>query len=134
MLNLHTTNPDVYEAFVQGNFSIQLDSCNSFSRLPAYELIEKTVNLDTQTGGRTKGFSRRSSTVERFYLTSDTRASFIRLLDKVSEAKNNTYKHPDLYPGRIKKDEQDVQSIVNLLSNEWINPFLKTYDMSASTG
>ena len=26
-------------------------------------------------------------------------------------------------------DEQDVQSIVNLLNNEWINPFLKTNDM-----
>ena len=57
MLNLHTTNPDVHEAFVQGNFCIQLDSCNSFSRLSVNEVIEKTVNMDTQTAGRTKGFS-----------------------------------------------------------------------------
>ena len=77
MLNLRTTNPDVHEAFVQGNFSIQLDSCNSFLRLPVNEVIEKTVNLDTQTAGGTKRFSRRPSTVERFYITSDTRASFM---------------------------------------------------------
>ena len=50
-------------------------------------------------------------------------------MDKVSETKNNTYKHTNLYPGRINKDEQDVQSIVNLLDNEWIYPFLKTNDM-----
>ena len=81
------------------------------------EVIEKTVNLDTKIAGRTKGFSRRPSTVERFYLTSDTRASFISSLDQVSEAKHNNYMHSDLCPGRIKKDEQNVHSIVNLLSN-----------------
>ena len=31
--------------------------------------------------------------------------------------------HPDLQPTRIIKDEADVQALVSLMDNSWINPF-----------
>ena len=129
MLNLERTHPDIYADFLNGNFSIQLDSTNSFSRLPVDEVIEKTINLDTQTAGGTKGFSRKPAAVERYYLIADVRSSFMRVLDEISDAKQSSYKHADLFPGRIKKDEKDVKSIVNLCS-DWINPFLPSSELA----
>jgi hypothetical protein len=30
--------------------------------------------------------------------------------------------HPDLEPSRIKKDESDVQSLVDMMESNWTNP------------
>jgi len=135
MLSLEQTHPEVHEAFNTGYFSIQLHSTNSFSRLPVDEVIEKTINLDTQTAGGTKGFSRKSNTVEKYYLTCDARSLFTRYLNQVSETGNRTHKHADLLPGRIRKDERDVKAIVTVLTQGWINLFLSSSEMIVvSTG
>ena len=36
--------------------------------------------------------------------------------------------HPDLQPTRIIKDEADVQALVSLMGNSWINPFGEDQD------
>ena len=36
--------------------------------------------------------------------------------------------HADLQPTRILKDEVDVQSLIDLLQNSWINPFRQDQD------
>ena len=36
--------------------------------------------------------------------------------------------HPDLQPTRIIKDEADVQALVSLMDNSWINPFREDQD------
>jgi hypothetical protein len=36
---------------------------------------------------------------------------------------DNKYDHPDFHIPRIKKDEEIVQSIVELLTSSWVNPF-----------
>ena len=40
--------------------------------------------------------------------------------------------HPDLQQSRIVKDEADVQSLVNLMEDNWINPFRSDQDSLVS--
>ena len=40
--------------------------------------------------------------------------------------------HPDLQQSRILKDEADVQSLVNLMEDSWINPFRSDQDSLVS--
>jgi hypothetical protein len=51
MTNLPNTNPDVYEAFQNGLFSVQLSDDNPFGKVPVDQTTEVTVNKDTQTPG-----------------------------------------------------------------------------------
>ena len=40
--------------------------------------------------------------------------------------------HPDLQQSRILQDEADVQSLVNLMEDSWINPFRSDQDSLVS--
>ena len=40
--------------------------------------------------------------------------------------------HPDLQQSRLLKDEADVQSLVNLMEDSWINPFRSDQDSLVS--
>ena len=44
------------------------------------------------------------------------------------------YKHKDLSPSRIRKDEKDVQAVVTILTDVFVNPFSEQPLMSISTG
>jgi len=48
MSSLEQKHPDVYEAFVAGNFSVQLSNNNTFGKIPVDQATEVTVNKDTQ--------------------------------------------------------------------------------------
>lgn len=47
MTNLPQTNPDVYEAYKEGHFSVQLSGDNPFGKIPVDQTIAVTVNKDT---------------------------------------------------------------------------------------
>ena len=47
---------------------------------------------------------------------------------------SSTYVHHDLNPSRIKKDEDNVQSVIYVLENTFSNPFTGTDLISLSTG
>ena len=64
MLNLEVDHPEIYHAFVQGNFSVQLNEDNTFGRMEADKVIETTINKDTKTPGGTTGFSTNSNAIK----------------------------------------------------------------------
>lgn len=133
---LKETFPDLYQHFHKGYFSVQQRSGNHFSRVAVDQTIEQTINKDTQTSGGTKGFSLRPGTLSKYYLNADHRAVAVRQLREIiSQADKSSCKHPDLQGTRIQKDEQNVAAIVNLLENDWTNPFAEMSDLiSLSTG
>ena len=57
MYNLPIRFPEIYQSFLNGNFSAQLSSINHFGRNDADKSIENTINHDTKTPGGIKGFS-----------------------------------------------------------------------------
>lgn len=49
MSRLPIEHPEVHAHIMQGGFSVQIGSQNSFGRIPVDQTIEETVNKDTQT-------------------------------------------------------------------------------------
>ena len=136
MSRLPIDHPEVFQHFMQGGFSVQLGGENPFGRIPVDQTIEETVNRDTQTAGGTKGFSLKRAAVERYYLTSEYRSMFVKHLRMMVGCEMSCNKHPDLQLPRIARDEADVQSIVRLLEDDWMNPFdtKQSEFVSLSTG
>ncbi|KAG0719225.1 hypothetical protein GWK47_050917 [Chionoecetes opilio] len=62
--------------------------------------------------------------VARYYLTSEYRSRYLRQLRAmVVGQKYMDFSHPDLQMPRIRRDEADVQSLVQLMETSWLNPF-----------
>ena len=79
---------------------------------------------DTQTAGGTRGFSLKPGAVSRYYLTAEHRAGALRQLrQEISIQGNVITKHTDLEKTCIKRNDSDVASMVDLLENNWTNPF-----------
>ena len=76
MTNLPENNPDVYRAFKEGQFPVQISSNNPFGRIPVDQTTEVTVNKDTQTPGGTSRFSLKGGAIKRYYITAEYRSAF----------------------------------------------------------
>ena len=115
--------PALYHHFRKGYFSVQVKKGNPFARIPV-ETAEETVNKDTQTTGGTRGLSLQSCAVARYYVTSEHRADTLRQLREIILVQGKTRLHHHVIADtRIKKDEASVQAMVDILENDWINPF-----------
>ena len=123
MSRLPIDHPDVHEHFMQGGFSVQIGEKNPFGRIHVDQTIEETINKDTQTSRGTKGFSLKCGAVARYYMTSEYRSMYLRQLRDMIGHQNSDISHPDLQPPRIKRDEADVQSLVDLMETSWLNSF-----------
>lgn len=124
MTNLSEEKPKVYEAFQAqpGEFSVQLSSSNPFGRIPVDQTTEVTVNKDTQTPGGTTRFSLKPGAIKRYYLTAEHRSAFLGLVRKMVQGKESKLHHAELQAKRIKKDEEAVSAVFQLIQG-WINPF-----------
>lgn len=122
MTNLPERNPEVYQAFKAGQFSVQLSSSNPFGKIPVDQTTEVTVNKDTQTPGGTAGFSLKAGAVKRYYITAEHRSAFLGHLRDMIQGNRSQLQHAELQQSRIKKDEEAVSAIVSLIQG-WVNPF-----------
>ena len=136
MTQLVSNHPAVYNHFQAVGFAIQLGSNNPFGKLPADQVIEETVNKDTQTPGGTKGFSLKHSAVSRYCMTAEYRSESLRQLRNMVRLPNSTFTHTDLHTTRIRKDLTDVQALMAIMEDEWINPMSGDHPdlVSISTG
>ncbi|XP_078353848.1 uncharacterized protein LOC144638526 [Oculina patagonica] len=123
MTRLSIDHPDVHVQLENGGFSVQLGTQNPFGRIPVDQTIEETVNKDTQTAGGTKGFSLKPAALSRYYLTAEHRSTCLKQIRELTDIRQPGISHHDLESSRIRKDEAAVQSILDLMENEWINPF-----------
>ena len=108
----------MHDHFLNDGFSVQLRNVHPFARIAVDQTTEETVNKDTQTAGGTRGFSLKSGAVSHYYLTAEHRAGALRQLrQEISVHGSVITKHTDLGKTRIKRDESDVASMVDLLEN-----------------
>ena len=85
--------------------------------------------------GGIPGFSMKKPTCDRWVLNAKQRADSYRNLKKILSVENSsTYVHHDLNPRRIKKEEDNVQSVLYVFENTFSNPFTSTDLISLSTG
>lgn len=122
MSHLPEEHPDTLEYLKSGGFSVQVGANNPFGKIPVDQTCEETVNKDIQTAGGTKGFSLKPNAVSKFYLVAEYCRTFLRQLKDMLHITSSS-QHNDLQPTRIARDEADVNSILSMLQNTWLNPF-----------
>ena len=116
----------MHNHFFNGGFSVQLRNAHPFAIISVDQTTEETVNKDTQTAGGTRGFSLKPGAVSCYYLTAEHRAGALRQLRyEISSQGRGSTNHTDLEKTRIMKDESDITAMVDLLENNWTNPFGK---------
>ena len=103
---------------MHGCFSVQLGDSNPCGRIPIDQTIEETVNKDTQTPGGTKGFSLKPGAVAKYYMTTEYRIDYLRKLRDTINQGNLT----QICKVQESRRMRDVQSLVDLMENEWLNP------------
>jgi len=119
---------------MNGNFTAQLTKGSQFSRIETDKIIEMTINKYTKTPGGCTGFSRNVNAVKRWEVNAAYRAALRTCFHKQLDYQSQKYKHADLNPSRIKKDENDVQRILAIIETTFIDPFCPSLLMSISTG
>ena len=116
MLELKSRHPDVLMAFKEGNFSVQLSSSNTFGRNEVDKTIENTVNKDTKTSGGLNGLNQ-----DRWMINASRRAACYRNFKELVSFAGSKYCHSDLSPSRIKKDEENVENILDVFDTTFSN-------------
>ena len=122
MSHLEEEHPEVHNHLMSGGFSVQVGEDNPFGRIPIDQACEETINKDTQTPGGTKGFSLKPGAVSRYYMVAEYRSIFLGQLREMLHLKSY-FNHADLQKRRTERDEADVKSLVEMLENNWNNPF-----------
>ena len=105
------------------NFAAQLTDGPQFSRVETDKAIEMTLNKDTKTNGGCTDFSRNVNAVKRWEINAPCRATLRTCFHKHLHYQPQKYKHPDLNPSPIKKDENDVQHILAIIETTFVNPY-----------
>lgn len=82
MRKLPSSKSNVHEAFVNGEFSVQIGKSNPFVCIEADKAIETTINRDCKTAGGYIGFSANVSATQRWVLNASRRGTYKQLLYK----------------------------------------------------
>jgi len=61
--------------------------------------------------------------VARYYLTSEYCSRYLRQLRNMIGQHDTDFSHPDLQLPRMRRDEADLQSLIQLMETSWFNPF-----------
>ena len=134
MINLEISHPDVYHEFKRGDFSVQLSETNRFGRCEPDKVIKTTINKDTKTLGGLTGFSTKTNAVNRWTINASYRASLYSHLQEFLGANTKKYVHADLQKLRIRKDQDDITSMLSIIEECFIDPFSKNPLLSIPNG
>ena len=115
MINLETSHPDVYHEFKRENFPVQLSETNPFGRCEPDKVIETTTKKDTKTPGGLTGFSTKTNAVDRWTINASYRTSMYSHLQEFLGANTKKYVHADLQKSRIRKDQDDITSMLSFI-------------------
>ena len=117
MRDLPATFPEVYAAFCNGEFSVQMSPSNPFGGNEADKTIENTINRDCKTGGGYIGFSASFPATQRWVLNASRRAKYRKLIREHLSLKPEGYIHKELAAARIKIDSEAVEKVQDVLEN-----------------
>ena len=80
MLRLPSSMPEVYNAFLNGEFLVQMGEANPFGRNEADKTIENIINRDCKTEGGHIGFSVNFAATQRWVSNASHRRTYRKLL------------------------------------------------------
>ena len=100
--------------------------------MPVDQTIEQTLDRSTKTKGGIVGFSLRKGAVQRWMITAHSRAAFVDKCRKMSTGEDEDQRrlHKETGSARMKRDEEDVKKVIEVISN-WRNPFEPSEELSS---
>lgn len=122
LLNMDVSHPGVREILEKGTFSIRRTH-KCFSRTPVDQAFEQTINADVAS--RLTGiaaFSQSSYARRRWMITRAARSRIVRNLFSKAVLSNSEDSTKELSHHRIKRDSDDLQTLVNGIVS-MMNPF-----------
>ena len=122
MCELPVRHPLVHDAFMIGEFAVQRQQEHGFSQVACDQAIEQTCNRDTKTKGGMIGFTTRKGAVQRWILSQHERSAISKRCEEMAGQGEKTRRRKDLDKTWIKKDEEDVRSVISCIEAR-INPF-----------
>ena len=134
MRDLPATFPEVYAAFCNGEFSVQMSPSNPFGGNEADKTIENTINRDCKTGGGYIGFSASFPATQRWVLNASHQAKYRKLIREHLSLKPEGYIHKELAAACIKIDSEAMEKVQDVLENVLANPWNGGELASLSTG
>ena len=93
-----------------------------------------TLNKDTKTPDGTTGFSTSANAVRRWEVNASYRAELRTSFHRHLDYNQQKYKHKDISPSRIRRDERDVTSFMTVLTEAFTDPFGERPLVGISTG
>lgn len=113
MVQLPATAPEVHSEFVAGRFSVKR-SGRKFSQISTDQALEH-VNKVAKISGGIVGITQLDSTRDRWCLTYNERARIsddtLSLYDLQHDDTNSDWRHRDMGPAGLKRDELDVEKL-----------------------
>ena len=87
--------------------------------------LEQTINLDSKTRGGIVGLTQNASALDRWFITSHKRAELTAATKRLCnlEDSDKIETHKEAGSQRVKRDENDVQWLINTITNTMSNPF-----------
>ncbi len=98
------------------------------------KVIEMTLNKDTKTPGGTTCFSTKIGAARRWKVNASYRAALRRCLHNHMCFDKKVTQHKDMSESRIQRDDNDVQAVVNVLTEVFVPPFSENPLPSIATG
>ena len=134
MIQLPETHPEAQLMLQNGEFGVQRTTEHGFAQLPIDQTIEQTLNRSTKTKGGIVGFSLKKNAVQRWLLTAHSRALFVDKCRMMTGKKEDNRLHKETGKSRMKRDEEDVRKVMEVVSS-WTNPFQPSEELcSLSSG
>ena len=130
MIQLPETHPEAQLMLQNGEFGVQRTTEHGFAQLPIDQTIEQTLNRSTKTKGGIVGFSLKKNAVQRWLLTAHSRALFVDKCRMMTGKKEDNRLHKETGKSRMKRDEEDVQKVMEVVSS-WTNPFQTSEELSS---
>ena len=134
MRDLPATFAEVYTAFYNGGFSVQMSLSNLFGGNEADKTIENTINRDCKTGDEYIVFGASFLATQRWVLNASRKANYRQLIREYLSLKPEGYIHKELAAARIKIDSEAVERVQDVLENVLAIPWNAEELASLSTG
>ena len=126
MLGLPITMLEVYSAYMDGQFSVQIGKVNPFGQNETDKIIENTINRDCKTGVGYIGFSTNFVTTQRWVLNASIGGAYRKILgEHLLFEPSSLYVQKELVSARVKADLMAIERVVDLLENVFKNPWSK---------
>ena len=125
MMNLPTLAPEVNTAFqINKHHCISISSSKSYCNAVSTDMASEQSQIkDSNSAGGTVGISQDRESCEQWALTSHLKSFISSSFKEISGVLDAIEFAKELTTRRTKKDEADVQSMINTITQKMVNPW-----------